>query len=105
MPINPGSRYHGLPTYEAADSDGQPQATVAIRPATPVAAADATYSHVLVAGESLEYLAWRYYGTSSAWWRLADAGPVVFPLDITPGAVVPIPSSDAVGRVERSRRF
>jgi hypothetical protein len=105
MPLNPGSRYQGLETYEAADANGRPQATVAIRPAAPPTSSSDVYSHVLVAGESLEYLAWRYYGSSTSWWRLADTGPAVFPLDITPGAVVAVPSSDAVGRVERTRRF
>lgn len=104
MPVGQGSRYHGLETYEAADADGRPQATTAIRPPPPPTDALA-YSHVLVAGESLEYLAWRYYGSSTTWWRLADQGPVVFPLDVTPGAVVPIPSTDGFGRAERTRKF
>ena len=105
MPVSIGSRYQGLPVYEAADADGQVNATIALRPTPAAPEAIATYQHILAGAETVEYLAWRYYGSSTAWWRIADALPAIFPLDIPTGATVTVPSGEDIGRIVRTRRF
>jgi phage tail protein X len=60
---------------------------------------------MLTGVESLEYLAWRFYGRSTAWWHIADANPLIFPLDYRPGMSVTLPQSTGVGRVLRTRTF
>jgi nucleoid-associated protein YgaU len=104
MPIDVTSRYRGAPTFEVDDPSRGPQPTVAIR--TPTGLLPGTvYRHVVVAPEDIEYLAWRYYGNSAQWWRIAEANPLVFPLDLRPGTALIIPAPDALGRIERTRRF
>lgn len=105
MPVLLNSRYYGLSTYEATDAKGETHPTVAIRLHSPPGPDAGIAQHRLVGAETLEYLAWRQYGSSAAWWRIADAGPPVFPLDVQPGDVVNLPSAIHVGRVERPRRF
>lgn len=105
MTIAITSRYYGLPVYTAVDSQGKSHATVAIRPPAPPAPATATYHHVLTGVEDIEYLAWRFYASSADWWRIAEANPLLFPLDLTPGTSVNIVSPGAVGRIERTRSF
>ena len=104
MPVNLMSRYRALPVHQAIDARGTARSTVAIRRAEPLPPGVTLIQHALTAAEDVEALAWRYYGTSEAWWRIADANPLVFPLDWQPGAMVAIPALDDVGRVERSRR-
>jgi len=55
--------------------------------------------------EDLEYLAWRYLGRSTAWWVVADANSLAFPLDHRPGETIRIPPAGGVGAVARSRSF
>lgn len=105
MPVSIGSRYQSLPIYEAADAEGEINATIGLRPTPPPPQTVEVYQHILSGAENVEYLAWRYYGTSTAWWRIADALPVIFPLDIPTGATVSIPSGEDIGRVIRTRRF
>jgi len=104
MRIELDSRYHGLPVYEATDHSGRSHPTVAIRPVTMVSLVDMR-QHQMKGGETLEFLASRYYGSSEAWWRIADTLPLVFPLDIGSGELVPLPSSAEIGYIERTRRF
>lgn len=105
MPVSIGSRYQGLPVYEAADAEGDPAATIAVRPTPAPPPVTATYQHVVSGAETVEYLAWRYYGSSAAWWRIADANPAIFPLDLQTGATVSVPTGEDIGRVVRTRRF
>ena len=104
MPIELDSRYSGLPVYEAKDGKGMIHPTVAIRPSTTLRIVDMR-QHQMKGVETLEFLAWRYYGSSETWWRIADNLPLVFPLDINSGDIVPIPSSAEIGSFERTRRF
>jgi nucleoid-associated protein YgaU len=104
MPVKPASRYRPLAVYNAPDAAGRSHPTVPLRPPSP--AAEATIvRHVVTAGESLELLAWRYYGSSEAWWRIADANPRRHPLALLSGDKLSIPSPGAVGRIERTRKF
>jgi hypothetical protein len=64
------------------------------------------YHHRVTGAEDIEYLAWRFFNASDLWWRIADANPVRFPLDLRPGDAIEIPSNDDFGRiVSRERRF
>ena len=105
MPVSRTSRYHNLPTYEATDEKGNSHANIGIRLDGAATPDPNIFQHILTGLETIEYLAWRYYDSSEMWWRIADAGPPVFPLDLPTGYPVSVPSRDAVGRVQRTRRF
>lgn len=105
MPVPLNSRYRRLPVYDAPAPDGSVQPTVAMRLVAPPPGGSLQRRHVLQGTETLEYLAGRYYGDSSAWWRIADANPRVFPLDLKTGSILVVPSPGAIGRIERTRTF
>jgi hypothetical protein len=104
MPVSSNSRYFGLPVFEAPDSLGQPHPSIAMRP-EPTGQPPVVYQHTVAALETLEYLAGSTYHSSEAWWRIADANPLVFPLDWRPGSIVTLPVRTDRGRVDRTRRF
>ena len=104
MPVSSSSRYASLPVFDAPDTTGEARPTVAMR-LTPGAAPTVVYHHTVAAFETLEYLAWRAFHSSEAWWRIADANPLVFPLDWKPGDVISLPVRRERGRVERTRKF
>lgn len=103
MPVDVTSRYRLAPTVEIV-VDGVATAAIAARP-QPVPPGGDAYHHRLTGVEDIEYLAWRYLGRSTAWWAIADANPLAFPLDLRPGADVSIPQPDDIGRVARTRPF
>jgi hypothetical protein len=105
MPVSLQSRYAGLATFEAAGADQKRRPTVAIRPPTPPLPGAPLYRHLVTGAETIEYLAWRYYGASEQWWRIAEANPLAFPLDVESATYLSIPGSGDVGRVERTRNF
>ena len=88
MAVGPLSRYAREAVYEMPLENGQ-RATVAARWERTVPP-DVAW-HVIVEGESYETLAARYLGSSTLWWRIADANPLIFPLDIAPGTTVAVP--------------
>jgi hypothetical protein len=104
MPVTNTSRYFGLAVYEAEGADGVSHPTVPIRPSPPPPREN-FYRHPLTGVEDIEYLAWRFFGSSDSWWRIAEANQLIFPLDLRPGMTVAIPSPGEVGRVVRTRRF
>lgn len=99
------SRYFRLPVYAATDSGGVVHPTVSIRRHVPPPADASYFEHLLTGVETMEYLAWRFYGSSEDWWRIADVGPLVFPLDLQTGFRVAVPSPREIGRVQRTRSF
>jgi hypothetical protein len=103
MAVSINSRYRRLAAYPAAAADGTVRPTLPIR-RTP-APSGATYRHRLSGVEDIEYLAWRYLRNSEAWWAVADANPVAFPLDASAGDVVEVPVGDRPDRVDRTRMF
>src|SRR4051794_3526031 len=103
MPLSLASRYRGVPTLMAPNRAGRPQATVGIRP-QPASAATGL-AHLVVAGETLEALAFRYLGASDAWWRIADANPSALPFAPVPGTQLIIPTDGPPGLIERTRPF
>jgi nucleoid-associated protein YgaU len=106
MPAGPTSRYRPLPVMLEPDAAGAWHPAIPARPVPPPTDPTATpYFHTVVAGETIELLAFRYFGSSAAWWLIADANPAAFPLDLPPGTVLAIPTDASPGRVERRRTF
>jgi nucleoid-associated protein YgaU len=105
MPVSVSSRYYKIPVYAAADAEQTRHPTVAIRPPTPPAQGATLYRHLVSGVESMEYLAWRYYGDSALWWRIAEANPLRFPLDLPAATPLDIPAATDIGNVVRDRRF
>ena len=105
MPVGARSRYAPPTTLVGPDAKGVAHACLPIRRFQPTDAGTASYSHLLTGAESLEYLGWRYQGASDAWWRVADANPLRFPLDWRPGDQVRVAATGVPGLVVRDRRF
>ncbi len=103
MPVDVNSRYRALPSYEVHRADGVTTALPA-RVLPPIGALE-MYNHRVTGVETIEYMAWRYFGSSASWWHIADANPLAFPLDYRPGATVQVPPARGVGRVLRTRSF
>ena len=99
------SRYYRSPVYDATDAQQVSHPTIAMRPPTPPDPGTTLYSHLVTGVETIEYLAWRYYGDSKLWWRIAEANGLQFPLDFTPGMSLNIPTINDIGTVVRNRRF
>ncbi|HEY4240003.1 MAG TPA: hypothetical protein VGM88_09320 [Kofleriaceae bacterium] len=91
MPVSPTSRYYGL-------------AAGALRP-LPDQSNVGGYKHRVTALENIEYLAWRYFGHSEDYWRILDANPTRFPLDLKPSEQLLVPVGADVGLVLRTRKF
>ncbi|MFN3241090.1 MAG: LysM domain-containing protein [Planctomycetota bacterium] len=104
MPLDPRSRYQGLDTYEVSMADESVRPSVPIR-RSPAASPERALEHVVIGGEDLEYLAWRYYGDSRQWWRIADANGLQFPTDVRSGTTVRIPGRSGIGGIVRTRKF
>jgi hypothetical protein len=103
MPVDVTSRYWPLQAYQAPGTDG-PVSTLPLRPNDEVTQADLV-NHRVSGLETVEYLSWRYYGRSAAWWRIADSNPIAFPLDYRPGATVRVAPAGSINRVLRTRTF
>jgi hypothetical protein len=105
MPVDVTSRYWLFESYTVSDDKGTTTA-LPERPVRLVTDPEADlYNHRLTGVETIEYLAWRYFGNSSAWWHIADANALVFPLDHRPGTTVKVAPAGGVGRVLRTRGF
>lgn len=96
MPVSLYSRHYGLATV---DIDGA--LSIAQRPAVPLVSYPDSILHTLIAGETLDLLAKRYYGREDLWWRIADANPTRFPLDWQPGETLVIPPLRVATRMPR----
>jgi hypothetical protein len=103
MPVDVTSRYWALQAYEAPGREGTVSA-LPTRPNDPPSGAEVV-NHRLSGVETIEYLSWRYYGRSAAWWHIADANPIAFPLDLRPGATVKVAPSGSINRIIRTRTF
>ena len=105
MPVSNTSRYFGLDVYDAEDADGVTHPTVSIRPSTPLPQNTTFYRHPITGVEDIEYVAFRFFGSSDSWWRIAEANELFFPLDLKPGMTINVPAPGDVGRIVRTRRF
>jgi len=80
------SRYYGLGTVSL-----EGQLSLAQRPIPPIQDYADGLLHVVVGGETLDQLAFKYYGREDLWWRIADANPGRFAMDWAPGDTLVIP--------------
>jgi len=90
------SRYHDVGTIEV---DGK--VSLRQRRPPPTEAYPDAIEHTVVGRETLESIAFRYYGREDLWWRIADANPGRFPLDWAAGDVVRIPPIRVATRTPR----
>lgn len=86
------SRYFDVTSREYTDSDGNKNVALDWRTFKNIDFEDSVL-HVAKAGDRFDLLADLYYGESTLWWLIAEANPTItFPLDLTPGTEVAIPS-------------
>lgn len=86
MPGSSFSRYRNLSLVEIDD-----RRSVAQRPEKLPMVPDGSATHVVVAGETLDLLAARYYGHESLWWRIADANDAKYLFTLAAGDRLMIP--------------
>jgi len=80
------SRYHDLETVAADDRVSLAQRPPVLDPLPPD-----SIVHTVIGTETLDLIAWKYYGREDLWWRIADANPVLKPFELTPGQTIAIP--------------
>ncbi|MEU7240039.1 hypothetical protein ACI2L4_29075 [Streptomyces sparsogenes] len=101
-PYPRSSRYHDAEIGVHIQPDGTPVRYAKRRLLPPLTAADAdedTTCHTVNSGERPDHLGQRYFGDPAAWWRIADANPVLDPRELTaePGRHIDIPGGFAGG--------
>jgi hypothetical protein len=104
MPVKPDSRFAALPTLQVLAPDGTPRRVVALRLTRPRALGVGA-PHRVTQREEVDALARRYFGDERLWWRLLDANPTVYPLDLVPGTVLSVPAAGPATQATRARRF
>jgi hypothetical protein len=103
MPVSLDSRFASLPVLQVVAPDGGTRNVVALRLQRPVL--ESPTRHRVVQGEGLDLIALRLLGGEGLWWRILDANPLVYPLDIQPGAVLAIPELGPATQITRARSF
>lgn len=104
MPVKPDSRFAALPVLRVRAPDGGPRDVITMRLVRREAGVR-TARHVVTQGEQVDLLAKLYFGSERLWWRILDANPVLYPLDLRPGDVLEVPEAGPATRVTRARRF
>ncbi|MEU9793163.1 hypothetical protein AB0E27_21475 [Streptomyces sparsogenes] len=99
-PYPRSSRYHDAEIGVHIQPDGTPvrYAKRRLLPPLPTRDEDIT-DHTVSSGERPDHLGQRYVGDPAAWWRIADANPVLDPRELTaePGRHIDIPGGFAGG--------
>jgi nucleoid-associated protein YgaU len=80
------SRYAGLEPVAVDD-----RISLAQRPPGADPLPSDSIVHTVVGTETLDLLAWQYYGREDLWWRIADANPTLTPFALAPGQLIAIP--------------
>jgi nucleoid-associated protein YgaU len=104
MPVKPDSRFANLPVLQVLTPDGTTRRVIALGLERLSVDGDVT-RYCVTQGEAIDLLARRFYGDERLWWRILDANPVVYPLDIEAGDVLNIPAPGPATRVTRTRKF
>ena len=52
--------------------------------------------HTVVEGDRVDLLAQRYLGQADLWWIICDYNDIFFPLELTSGTILRIPSAEHV---------
>lgn len=87
-----GSRYAGQPVVNVpVDAEGDTTACVF----GPPAAGPASFMYyTVVQGDRLDLIAFRLYGVSDFWWKIAFANPeIVYPDNLVVGSIIRVPAS------------
>lgn len=99
-PYPRSSRYHDAEIGVHIQPDGTPvrYAKRRLLPPLPTRDEDIT-DQTVSSGERPDHLGQRYFGDPAAWWRIADANPVLDPRELTaePGRRIDIPGGFAGG--------
>ncbi|MBL1116960.1 hypothetical protein JK364_31940 [Streptomyces sp. 110] len=93
-PYPRSSRYHDAEIGIHTQPDGTPVRYAKRRLLPPISEADEdTATRIVSSGERPDHLGQRYFGDPAAWWRIADANPVLDPRELTaePGEEIAIP--------------
>jgi hypothetical protein len=77
------SRYFGVPTAVYTGEDGRPVPYLRLRLLPPAESFAVVGEHVVVDGDRPDLVAFRHLGDAEAWWRIADANPVLAPGELT----------------------
>jgi nucleoid-associated protein YgaU len=85
-PLAFSSRYRGLETIAIDDRVSLAQRPPAADPLPPD-----SIIHTVIGRETIDLLAFKYYGREELWWRIADANPSLAPFALTPGQTIAIP--------------
>lgn len=103
MPVKLDSPYARLPILRVETPSGSMTDVVSLR----LLPSDTQIAgrHRVIAGEAVDSIARAAYGDERLWWRILDANPLVYPLDVQPGDVLDMPSPGPATRVTRARRF
>ncbi|WP_413099292.1 hypothetical protein [Streptomyces sp. Inha503] len=99
-PYPRSSRYHDAEIGIHTQPDGTPVRYVKRRLLPPLGEVGGdTATHTVSGGERPDHLGQRYFGDPAAWWRIADANPVLDPRELTaePGEEIEIPNGFAGG--------
>ena len=96
MALSLYSRYRKLDTVSA---DGR--VSLSQRPAPSSVVPQDSIIHTVIGRETLDLIAWKYYGREDLWWRIADANPDLMPLALAPGQLLAIPPLRVATRTER----
>jgi len=104
MPVKPDSRFANLSVRQVTAPDGTTRQVISLRLVRP-AAGERLARHRVKQGETIDLLAQHFYGDEGLWWRILDANPLIYPLDIAPGDLLDIPAAGPATRITRSRSF
>ena len=103
MPVAPDSRFATLPIFPTIAPDGSTRLVIGFAFARPLP--PAPDPHVVRQAESIDQIARLHLGAEGLWWRVLDANPLVYPLDLAPGDVLDLPAPGPATRVTRARSF
>jgi hypothetical protein len=96
-PYPRSSRYHDVEIGIHRRPDGTEVRYAKRRILPPLPDPDATFPHTVSDGERPDHLGQRYFHDPLAWWRIADANPVLDPRELTaePGRRIDVPEGGA----------
>jgi hypothetical protein len=87
-----GSRYAAVPDALFTTADGR---VIRFKTLRFIPETRALTGHLLLAGERLDHLAWRYYRDPERFWRICDADLALWPPDLLEeGRVLGVPASE-----------
>jgi len=87
-----GSKYTRVPIVTTVSASGEVVGLFEMSPTT-VRPVNSVESYVVRAGDTFESLAYKYLGSGTKWYVLADMNPhIFFPLDLVAGDRIILPS-------------